>query len=431
MPKLLIFTFGTRGDVQPYVALGKVLKTRGFDVTISTGQGFDDYIEGHGLSSRSASINFHDMLQRPDVQDAMDTVSGKLRLWKEAKAMQQLQHEEMLEIARELKPDLLISNAKGHVGHLIAWSQGIPSIPTLLQPFFVSTREFPPILFPSSNYGAWGNRLAHKLFNGLTRWATKKMIADWAKRAFGNEGAKMLGPYIEGYHPSGQPVPHLHGYSCHIVPKPADWGENEHVTGCWFLESNQEWTPPEDLQRFMEAGDPPVYIGFGSMPAKDAKRVTEVVIAALNRLGRRGVLATGWGGLEADENNPNLFFLDSVPHEWLFPRCAAVVHHGGAGTTHAGLRWGCPTVICAAGMDQPFWGHRIAKLGAGPKPLKLKSMTADKLASAISVALEPAALSRAKALGEAISCEDGVTKAADLVCQVVSPAPELASFTGA
>jgi sterol 3beta-glucosyltransferase len=429
MPKLLIFTFGTRGDVQPYVALGKVLKTRGFEVTISTGQGFDDYIEGHGLSSRPASINFHDLLQRPDVQDAMNTFSGKLRLWKEMQIKRQQQYDEMLEIAREIKPDLLLCNIKGSISHIIARSLGIPSIPTLLQPIFVTTREFPPFIFPGSDFGAWGNRVVNQLFNGFANWLTRKVATGWAKRAFGDEGGKMFSPYMSGYHPEGQPVPHLHGYSSHIIPKPADWGVNEHVTGYWFLEPSQEWTPPEELQSFMEAGDPPVYVGFGSMPAKDAKRITEVVMTALEALGRRGVLAAGWGGLAADHSNPNLFFLDSAPHEWLFPRCAAVVHHGGAGTTHAGLRWGCPTVICAAGMDQPFWGHRVAKLGAGPKPLKLKSMTADKLASAISFALDPAALSKAKALGEAISREDGVAKAADLVCQVLNPAPELATST--
>ncbi len=427
MPKLLIFTFGTRGDVQPYVALGTALKTRGFNVTICTGQGFDDFIEGRGLSSHPASINVHDLLQRPNVQDAIDTFSGKLRLWKEMQVWRRQQYDVMLEIARDLKTDLLLCNIKGNTSHIIARSLGIP---TLLQPFFVPTREFPPFIFPGSDFGAWGNRLAHRLFNGFANWLTRKAITSWAKRAFGDEGPRMIGPYIDGYHPDGRPVPHLHGYSSPIVPRPADWGENEHITGYWFLEPSPEWTPPEDLQRFMDAGDPPVYIGFGSMPAKDAKSVTEVVMAALDRLGRRGVLATGWGGLVAEQSNPNLFFLDHIPHEWLFPRCAVVVHHGGAGTTHAGLRWGRPTVICAAGMDQPFWGYRIAKLGAGPKPLKLKSMTADQLASAVSFALEPAALSQARMLGEAIGRENGVTKAADLVCQVVDPAPEPAIPSG-
>lgn len=408
--------------MQPYVALGVALKAHGFDVTICTGQGFDDLIEGHGLKSRPASINYRDLLQTPEVQDAIHTFRGKFRAFKTMQSLIRQQHDDMLEVAREVKPDLMISNSKGYVAHNIARWMGIPSIPSMLQPIFVETGEFPPAIFPAFTFGRLGNRVAHKLINKLTLWMTSKTAAKWAKESFDSEEYSRVDPYIEGYHPDGRPVPHLHGYSRHIVPKPADWGEHEHITGYWFLEPDRDWTPPEDLRAFMEAGDPPVYVGFGSMPAIDTKKLTEAVADALEQLGKRGVLATGWGGLEKVRESETLFMLDHAPHDWLFPRCAAVVHHGGAGTTHEGLRWGRPTVICPAGADQPFWGQRVATLGAGPKPLSLKSVTAEKLASAISFALQPDVLSRAEALGEAIRRENGAEMAAELVCQVIEPA---------
>lgn len=408
--------------MQPYVALGAALKSRGFDVTICTGQGFDDLIEAHGLASRSASINYRDLLQKPEIQDAMHSFKGKFRAYREVQSLLRQQHDEMLKIAREVAPDLLISNSKGYVAHNIARSMGIPSIPTMLQPLYVETGEFPPAMISAPTLGRWGNRIAHRLLNSFSLWITRRMAAKWAKEAFDSDEFSKIGPYIDGYHPDGRSVPHLHGYSRHVVPKPANWGENEHVTGYWFLEPDHEWRPPEDLRAFMEAGDPPVYVGFGSMPSWDAKALTAAVSAALSRLGRRGVLATGWGGLEAGQQTPDIFHLDHAPHEWLFPRCAAIVHHGGSGTTHEALRWGRPTVICAAGADQPFWGHRVAMLCAGPKPLMLKSLTVAGLAEAIAFALDPDVAAKAETLGEAIRRENGAATAAGLVVKLVQAA---------
>jgi len=425
--KILIFTFGTLGDVQPYVALGLALKARRYDVTICTGQGFEDFIETHGLRSRSASINYRELVQLQEVRERIHQGRRRFRASKPTQSLKRMQlfvqqlPNEMLGVAREIKPDLIISNATGYLAHNIGRWMGIPSIPSMLQPMFAETRAFPPAVLPALTFGKWGNLLAHRLINRTTR----KAASEWAKGAFGSECPK-VGSYIEGYHPRGSQVPHLHGYSRHIIPKPSDWGADEHITGYWMLEQPRNWTPQEDLRTFLEGGQPPVYVGFGSMPSMDARKLTEVVVRALANVGRRGVLATGWGALEAGLHGPHVFHLNHAPHDWLFPRCAAVVHHGGAGTTHEGLRWGRATVICpAGGNDQVFWGKRVAALGAGPKPLALRSVTADKLAKAISFALDPAVLSRAQVLGEAIRNENGAAAAADLIHQVMSAEPEL------
>nr|MBX2804773.1 glycosyltransferase [Hyphomicrobiales bacterium] len=304
--------------MQPYVALGVSLKARGFDVTICTGQGFQDFIEGHGLSARSLTINYRTMLQDPEVQDAIHTFRGKFRAFKSMQSRIRQQHDEMLEAARDIKPDLIISNAKGYVAHNIARWLGVPSIPSMLQPIFVETGDFPPALLPGSNFGRRGNLLVHKAINTLTHWMISKTARKWAKESFDSDAHQTIGRYIDGYHPDGQAVPHLHGYSRHIVPKPSDWGEREHITGYWFLDADHGWTPPQDLRAFIEAGDPPVYVGFGSMPAKDAKTLTVQVVATLEQIGARGVLATGWGGLEDARQSERMFVLDHAPHDWLF-----------------------------------------------------------------------------------------------------------------
>ena len=172
---------------------------------------------------------------------------------------------------------------------------------------------------------------------------------------------------------------------------------------------------PESLEGFLQRGAPPVYVGFGSMPATDAERVTTEVIGALRKTGRRGVLSTGWGGLRELSSSEDVFVLQSAPHELLFPRCSLVVHHGGAGTTHEGLRWGRPTVICPAGVDQPFWARRLRAIGVAPEALPLKHLDAASLAQRIEAALSPEIAVRAEELGRELRAEDGAARAADLI----------------
>jgi UDP:flavonoid glycosyltransferase YjiC (YdhE family) len=200
------------------------------------------------------------------------------------------------------------------------------------------------------------------------------------------------------------------------VPTPADWDASSHVTGYWFLPRQPDWQPPAELLAFLERGPAPVYVGFGSMPSQDAERKTRLVLDAVAQSGQRAILATGWGGLAQASAPPGVFVLDSAPHDWLFERCAAVVHHGGAGTTAAGLRAGKPSVICPFFGDQPFWGRRVHALGAGPQPIPQKKLTAAALAGAMrAAATDPGMAGRAAALGEGIRQEDGVARAVALI----------------
>lgn len=169
------------------------------------------------------------------------------------------------------------------------------------------------------------------------------------------------------------------------------------------------YTPDPSLAEFLAAGEPPVYIGFGSIVVDDPNAMTNMIFEAVKLTGRRALVSKGWGGLGADElGKPDgVYMLGNCPHDWLFKHVAAVVHHGGAGTTAAGIAAGRPTVVVPFFGDQPFWGAMVAKAGAGPLPIPYKDLTAEKLAESIKEALKPESLDRAQELANKISHEQG------------------------
>jgi sterol 3beta-glucosyltransferase len=235
-----------------------------------------------------------------------------------------------------------------------------------------------------------------------------------------------LSPYTSAdFYRSLRSTPLLGAYRPSVIPHPPDWPESVHVTGYLYLDSGEEWRPSAELSAFLDGGNDPVYVGFGSMGGREAGRLAALVIEALFASGRRGVLATGWGGLRPESVPDQVFVLDSAPHSWLFPRMAAVVHHGGAGTTAEGLRAGVPNVIVPFILDQPFWGARIRALGVGPDPIPKTKLTAARLAEAISSAVTDERIrSRAAEYGRAVSRETGLENAVNLVSAYVGePGP--------
>jgi UDP:flavonoid glycosyltransferase YjiC (YdhE family) len=220
-------------------------------------------------------------------------------------------------------------------------------------------------------------------------------------------------------------TPMLSAYSPDIIPHPADWPKCLHITGYFFPELQSDWQPSPKLKSFLEAGDPPVYIGFGSMASRSPEQLAKLTLEALAKSGQRGILLTGWGGLQPEFVPDTVFVVDSVPHAWLFPRTAAVVHHGGAGTTAEGLRAGVPSIIVPFILDQPFWGARIKALGLGPDPIPQKELTADRLAKAIQMAVKDSQMKqRASSYGANIRAENGVGNAVKIVKRYLGD-PEL------
>jgi UDP:flavonoid glycosyltransferase YjiC (YdhE family) len=208
----------------------------------------------------------------------------------------------------------------------------------------------------------------------------------------------------------------LMGYSPLVLPKPEDWDDWLHVTGYWFHDHGREWVPPRELAHFLDSGPPPVFVGFGSMSNRDPGGTTRLVLNAMAACGQRGVFQAGWGGLRQADLPEGVLTIGAVPHDWLFPQMAAVVHHGGAGTTAAGLRAGVPTVVVPFFGDQHFWGQRVNDLGLGPPPVPRKRLTAERLARALQVALgDEAVRDNAARMGAAIRAEDGVGRAVEII----------------
>ena len=279
------------------------------------------------------------------------------------------------------------------------------------------TRAFPSVAFPALPLGGAYNALTHALGERLLQTLTAGFFDRWRCERLGRPALpRGFWPY-ETLH--GRPVPRLFSFSRLVFPKPPDWAEHFHLTGYWFLDPPADWAPPAGLEDFLESGPRPVYVGFGSVPHTNPEQTTRLVIEALRRSGRRGVIATGWGGLArggAAGLGDDIFAVDTIPHAWLFPRVAAVVHHGGSGTTGAGLSAGVPAVLVPHAGDQPLWARRLARLGVSAAPIPFQRLTVQGLASAIGqVVTDPEIRARASALGERIRGETGVAQAVTII----------------
>jgi UDP:flavonoid glycosyltransferase YjiC (YdhE family) len=308
--------------------------------------------------------------------------------------------------------DALIYSFMGAAAYHAAEKVGIPSIFTLLQPF-TRSREIPSIAFPELPLGATYKWLTHLLGEQAVWQVARGSINRWRTDSLGLPALPWSGPFKLMYE---QNNPYLYGFSPSVVPRPSDWPDRHHISGYWFLDHDPDWTPPEDLVRFIESGTKPISIGFGSMSGPNAGKLLEIAIEAVKTTNQRAVLLGGWAALSPTELPETIFMIDSVPHDWLFPRMAAVVHHGGAGTTGAGLRAGVPSILVPFFGDQPFWGRRVYALGVGPEPIQRKSLNMKNLAEAIETAVGDEGMRRnAAGLGGQIRAEDGVEDAVEFI----------------
>lgn len=413
--RILILTAGSQGDVQPYVALGSGLQLAGWDVLLASDRSFANLASAHSLAFAPLRAPFAELAQTDAGKAA---IAGKKAFsLKHIMPMLRQMMDDAWDVAQQYQPDAVVYHAKPLAGYHIADKLGIPGFLAMALPVYSPTRTFANPIVGGGNYGGWLNTLSYTLFLKASLLPYRRLINQWRQEKLG------LPPFQNEQTLRDRPVPKLYAYSPHVVPVPADWDASSKVTGYWFLDAPTDWQPPAELVRFLASGAPPLYIGFGSMATQAAARTTRLVIDAVQQSGQRAILATGWGGLSAAEVPDYIHLLRSAPHDWLFPHCLAVVHHGGAGTTGAGLRAGKPTVICPFFGDQPFWGQRVYALGVGPRPIPQKQLTADNLAQAIQTATRDTAMhQRAISLGAKIRAEAGVMQAiACIQAQVITP----------
>ena len=405
---------GSRGDVQPYVALGKGLKEAGHTVRVLATQDFQDLVTAHAL-------DFF------DVGGSMETVTQSMEdVIEQGSFLKILSSMQLDRVVSKIagsglvacqSSDLIIAGLGGlFVGLALSEKLGIPFIQAHLTPF-TPTREFPSALMPlpEIRLPSWANRLSHRLTQQMM-WQMFRAADNKARiQVLQMAPAQFWGPFAS-LHRQKQTI--LYGYSSQVLPHPSDWDDFIHVTGYWFLEPPDGWEPPIDLVNFLRSGPPPVYIGFGSMIKKKPEETADLVLQALERTGQRGVLSSGWGGLKKEDLPETVFMIDSMPHSWLFPQMSALVHHGGAGTTGAGLWAGIPTIVTPFMGDQPFWGQRVHELGVSPRPILRRRLTVERLAESIRCAVSDMEMrEKASRLGERIRAENGIARAVTVIEQ--------------
>lgn len=416
--RIVIIAAGSRGDVQPYIALGKGLKKAGHTVRFVTHADFEALVTSHGLECWPVTGDVQDIVQAKAMQERIDKGNFLLLMTQMAKAAQgaALRFAKVGLSACEGMEIVLAGLGGVYIGLALAEKMNLPLLQAYLVPF-TPTKGFPGPLAPGlpAWLGGSVNRLSHHLTRQIL-WQGFRSADNSARKVLGLPAAPFWGPYNSD---PTRGVPILYGFSPSVIPTPPDWDKDVHVAGYWFLDSTEEWSPPAALRNFLEAGSPPVYIGFGSMSSREPEATTRLVIEALRRVGQRAILLSGWGGLQETDLPDTVFMGDSLPHAWLFPRVAAVVHHGGAGTTAAGLRAGVPSITVPFFGDQPFWGRRIAKLGVGPEPIPRRRLTVERLANAIQQAVGDEEMRlRAARLGARIRAEDGIAGAVEIIRQV-------------
>jgi sterol 3beta-glucosyltransferase len=414
--KVAIIALGSRGDVQPHVALGVGLRRAGHSVRIVTSSDFGDLVRSHdlefcdtGVSTEAIANEMHDLLEAGNFLKIMTAMGDSARRVAVQVAANGLEACE--------GSDVIVSGLGGlFVGQALAEKLGVPFVQAYLYPFS-PTREFPGVLTPVSQtpLTSWLNAPSHRATQQMLWQTTRSADAAVRVEVLGLKPSTFWGPFAAL---AGMDHLSLYGYSEHVIPMPRDWPSHNLVTGYWFLDPSVEWRPPAELVAFLETGPPPVYVGFGSMGSKNPEATADLVLESLQRTGQRGVLSSGWGGLTKSDLPGSVCMVGSIPHAWLFPRMTAIVHHGGAGTTAAALSAGAPSIVTPVMGDQSFWARRVSDLGVGPKSVVRRKLTVERLTKAIETAVSDDAMrARASSLGEQIRAEDGIANAVEALEQ--------------
>lgn len=413
-----ILAIGSRGDVQPYVALALGLRDAGRRVRLITLPGFANLIQPYKLDhieilKTSAQ---HVAGTSPGVQDWVDSANNFVASWRGF--IRLFGH-----LGAEGIRDTLKACAEGEaiVVSPLGMLSGYHVAEKLRQPLF---RAFYLPTIPS-RYDLRGDGYQrspvrgtfHVLKEHVRRQMTWQLLRPHTNRLRGQIlNLAPIGLNEPFSAMQRNRVPLLYGFSPAVFPRPPDWGEWIHVTGYWFLPTGTQWRPPADLVEFLAAGPAPVIVSFGSMTTREPQQTTAIVVAALAQTGQRGILVKGAGGLGDAELPPDMFMLESAPFDWLFAHASAVIHHAGAGTTAWGLRAGLPTIAVPSFADQSLWAERVKALGVGPDPIPRRELSVARLATAIHQTTHSSEMRhRAAAVSARIKTEDGVGQAVQIL----------------
>ena len=406
--RITMICIGSTGDVRPYIVLGRELKKRGHDIAICAFSDFEETVCREGM--RFYPVN-------GDVK----TLMAKIMNGSTGVGFLKQVRDSLVDCIDPFLDDLtaactdaeaIIGTYFGQVFHSIAEVRRIPYIQTHYFPMDKNP-ETPITSAPGQHVGKAWNLASYEVGHFVVSMMEKYYLSEWREK-HGMRPRKLKTK--PDYELNGHTIPVLYAMSPLVMPRPSTWGENIHMTGYWLDNRNyDDYQPTPELASFLESGPKPVYIGFGSMVSGDMGETLGIVLDALEQSGVRAILATGWGGGTIPERD-NLFVADFVPHDWLFRHVSAVVHHGGAGTTAAGIQAGCPTLVIPFGGDQPFWASRVHELSIGPKPIPRDKLTVSRLSKALTDLTTTGKYRvAARELGERLIMENGAFIAANIV----------------
>jgi len=424
MPHISFLTYGTRGDVEPFLALAHHFYDLDYEIRFCAPSDFKSLIEEQGFDYAPTTLTpIRSLVENPILQDLMHFNVFKIK--KTLANLHEFTHETIVDtIPRaidkqgKVKTDLIIAHCGLPIACDVAEHLKVPLVYVSPVPA-VATSTFPTVPLTKS----WG------YFNKATYLPIRygrSFTPSLYKEARKGMGLPPISRFQRCFYLNGQPVPIIHAFSQHLIPRPHDWPDHAYVTGSLFLDKEaSNWQPEPDLVHFLDAGPPPIYVGFGSMITGQAKNMVDSVLSAAEHTKQRILLSKGWAELSlssfADKEflANNVFLLGNVPHHALFPMVKAVVHHGGAGTLAAGLRAGKPTLVCPFGFDQPWWGAQVKRQKLGPAPLPQKQLTKETFSKAFAdLVNNPIYAENAKNLGIAMAPEQGVKKAAQTIIKL-------------
>jgi sterol 3beta-glucosyltransferase len=408
--RFAILTYGSRGDVEPFVALGVGLRRAGHSVRLAAPRPYAHLVQDHGLEfipiesdpdqltlamTDRAGLSWPRMIGRM-IQHVLPLAASAFRSTMEA-----------AQGADVIVHSFMMSDA----GHTLAVRQGVPEVSAQLFPVFLPTAAFPGVAAPDLPLGPLYRRATHALNTAVFKHGGRLL---YRRVRAENPELPKLAPWLFDGSSAGR-FPILFAYSPHVLPPPPEWPPNATVTGYWVLPPREGWTAPESLSRFLDDGPPPVYFGVGSMRTQRMKDLARMAVEAMLATGQRGVL--GVPGEAMDDLPADRFrVVEGIPHSWLLPRMRMVIHHGGAGTTGAALRAGVPSVATPFTADQAFWARRIRRLGVGPAPVPAQRLTSSRIAAIIDQSLRDERFGeRAADLGRILQSEDGVASALEAI----------------
>lgn len=410
---ITILAIGSSGDVLPFTTLGGGLVEAGHEVRMATMRNFEQAVRTSGMDFHTVRGDASALLGSGPGSTLGEAGRNIFKMWSGAMrsfgALAKSYAEDFGNLLDLGPTDIIVNQLPGGLyGFDLAEKLQIPMVSAGVIPL-ARTRRFPMVAFPPLPVPIPGyNSITYRIAEQLVWQVFRPNINHWRVKSLGLPAQSFAGPFRKMQQ---NQVDVIYGFSRHVVPPPPDWGPNVHLTGYWYAHTS-DWSPPESLVEFLNAGDSPIFVGFGSMPIRNPAKTLEMILDAARSAGVRLVLHRGWGGLEASSLPQTIYPIGFCDYNWLFPRMAAVVHHGGAGTTAYAMRAGVPGLVIPFLFDQFFWGRRLFELGVGPSPIPFKRLEARRLSEAFSKLRSQSEFKPAAAkLGQRLVTENGVSDA--------------------